>query len=109
MEWLGGCLDGLNGVEGSPSVETPSQSGGCEAKFPELLRHTDASGIAGSTAVGDVLLIGQTILSHVGGPVAQLVGQHPQRTGDLGPIMDIASPSPHIHHQRRVRRSQSTC
>ncbi len=76
MARLGGEFDGLNRVQGLPSGEAPGQSRGCESQLPQLLRHTDAGGVAGSTAVSDVLLIDQALLSHRGGPVADLVGQY---------------------------------
>ena len=63
MDRLGGNFDGLNRVQGLPFGEAPGQSRGCETQLPQLLRRTDAGGVAGSTAVGDVLLIGQTVLS----------------------------------------------
>ena len=63
MDRLGGNFDGLNRVQGLPFSEASGQSRGCETQLLQLLRRTDAGGVAGSTAVGDVLLIGQTVLS----------------------------------------------
>ena len=53
---LGGGLDGLNRVDGFPSVKSPGQCRSLDPSFPELLRHTDGSCIVGSTTVGDQLL-----------------------------------------------------
>jgi len=55
--WSGGNHSRFNRVMGLPCVETAGQSRVCEAKFPQLLHHTDAGGVAWSTAIGDVLLI----------------------------------------------------
>lgn len=85
MVRLGGDFDGLNRVPGLPRVESPGQSRCRESQLPQLVRHTDAGGVAGSTAVGDVLLIGQTILSRRGGPLPDLVGQLRKKPGILVP------------------------
>lgn len=78
MGRLTGNLDGLNRVQGLPSVEPSSQSRGRKAQIPQLPRHTDAGSVVGSTTVGDILLIGQTLRRNGGGPVAGSVGQYPQ-------------------------------
>ncbi len=100
---LGGNFYGLNRVAGLPRVESSGQRRGRESQLPQLLRHTDAGGIAGSTAIGNVFLVSQTVLDNRGGPIADLVGQHPQRAGNPGPVMVVAGPSPHIDHHGRPR------
>ena len=102
MDRLGGNFDGLNRVLGPPSVEASGQCRGRESQIVQLLRHTDAGGVAGSTAVGDVLLVGQTIFDRISSPVTDLIRQHSHRTRNRGPVMAVAGTGPHIHHYRRA-------
>ena len=98
-EPLSGDFDGLYRIERPPSLDPSRQCGGIDTVFPELLRHTDAGCIGGSTTVGDHLPARRTVTGPFNGPVRQ----HTYGTGDPGPVVVVAGPGPHIHDQWRVR------
>jgi hypothetical protein len=85
-------------VEFSPAFYTASQYCCIDAVFPELLRHTDASFIAGSTTVGDHIAA-RRVLVHV---FNYTILQNPHRIGDSSLVVVITGPGAHVDNQRRL-------
>ena len=83
----------LQGMAFPPAINTAGQDGRVDTVLPELLRHTDASCIAGSTAVGDHIPSWR-VLIHI---LDHAVWQHSYRAGYSGLIVIITGPGAYIY------------
>ena len=87
-----------------PRFDTICEHGGYESAAPQLLRHTDASRIVGSTTVGDQLLTRWVVYC----PLDNRIWQNSDRPWDSGTVVVVTRPRPHIQDKRWAEARQST-